>query len=423
MSVPTLSPRQQTSIIVLPSTGSTALVTEALPYALYTDSDEFLSGAAQQVTYTYRKLGGDILDIELTAKNVYAAYEEAVLEYSYLVNIHQAKNSLSNVLGNTTSSFDYKGEMMAGALSSSLSGSHIALKYPKFDIGYARRVSENTAYRASIGGTTAIYSASIDTTQDQQDYDLQSLISASSALTASLPYSGKVGHKKILINKVYYRSPESIWRFFGYYGGLNVVGDFHNYGQYADDSTFEVIPTWQNKLQAMAYEDHLYTRTSHYSYEIRNNNLRLFPIPTDDRPGKVWVEFSIAEDAWETSTSTDIGIDGVNNINTMPLANVPYESINSIGKQWIRRFALALTKEILGQVRSKFASVPIPGESITLNGPALISEGREEQTALRDELKTVLDELTYNALSEQESNIMTNANEAQKNIPNLIYVG
>ena len=110
-------------------------------------------------------------------------------------------------------------------------------------------------------------------------------------------------------------------------------------------------------------------------------------------------------------------------MNTMPLANIPYESINSIGKQWIRRFALALTKEILGQVRSKFASVPIPGESITLNGPALISEGREEQSALREELKTVLDELTYKALSEQESNIMTNANEAQKNIPNLIFVG
>ena len=141
MSVPTLSPKQQTSVIVLASTGSESDVSAALPYAMYTGSDEFLSGAAQQVTYTYRKLGGDVLDIELTEKNVYAAYEEAVLEYSYLVNIHQAKNSLSNVLGNTTSSFDYKGEMMAGELSSSLSGAHISLKYPKFDIGYARRVS------------------------------------------------------------------------------------------------------------------------------------------------------------------------------------------------------------------------------------------------------------------------------------------
>jgi hypothetical protein len=58
-------------------------------------SRRFLSGAADQVAYTYKKLGGDVLDIELAEGNVYAAYEEAVLEYSYLVNLHQTKNSLS----------------------------------------------------------------------------------------------------------------------------------------------------------------------------------------------------------------------------------------------------------------------------------------------------------------------------------------
>ena len=422
MSVPTLSPKQQTSVIVLPSTGSESDVSAALPYGMYT-SEDFLSGAAQQVTYTYRKLGGDILDIELTAKNVYAAYEEAVLEYSYLVNIHQAKNVLSNVLGDNTGSFDYLGELKAGDLSSSLSGTHVALKYPKFEIGYSNKVAEGTAYRASAGGTTTIYSASIDTKEFQQDYDLQSIISSSAASSSSLDFYGKVGNRRILVNKVYYKTPEAIWRFYGYYGGLNVVGDLHNYGQYADDSSFQVIPTWQNKLQAMAYEDHLWTRTSHYSYEIRNNRLRIFPQPTTARPVKLWIEFSIEENAWESSGSLDTGVDGINNINTMPLANLPYGSINSIGKQWIRRFALALTKEILGQVRSKFASVPIPGESITLNGPALISEGREEQNALREELKTILDELTYKALAEQEASIMNNANEAQKTIPNLIFVG
>ena len=423
MSVPTLSPKQQTSIIVLPSTGSTDLVAAALPYGLYTGSVDFLSGAAQQVTYTYRKLGGDILDIELTAKNVYAAFEEAVLEYSYLMNIHQAKNALSNVLGDSTGSFDYRGELKSGSLSSSLDGTHVALKYPKFDIGYARRVADGVGYAASVGGLTTIYSASITTSDKVQDYDLQSLISSSSDTETSFDYYGKVENKRILVNKVYYKSPESMWRFYGYYGGINVVGDFHNYGQYSDDSTFQVIPTWQNKLQAMAYEDHLWTRTSHYSYEIRNNKLRLFPQASPSRPQKLWIEFSVEENAWESSTDTDIGLDGINNINTMPLANLPYENINSIGKQWIRRFALALTKEILGQVRSKFATVPIPGEAVTLNGTALISEGREDQNMLRDELKTILDELTYKALSEQESTIMNNANEAQKYIPNLIFVG
>jgi len=110
-------------------------------------------------------------------------------------------------------------------------------------------------------------------------------------------------------------------------------------------------------------------------------------------------------------------------MSTMPLANIPYENINSIGKQWIRRFALSLSKEILGQVRSKFATVPIPGESITLNGPALISEGREEQKDLREELKTVLDELTYSKLLETDAAISDNVNKVQKDVPNLIYIG
>ena len=85
----------------------------------------------------------------------------------------------------------------------------------------------------------------------------------------------KIMGKKILIKKVYYKTPHAMWRFYGYYGGLNVVGNFHNYGQYADDSSFQVIPAWHNKMQAVTYEDHLYTRTSHYSFEILDISLKL----------------------------------------------------------------------------------------------------------------------------------------------------
>ena len=100
-----------------------------------------------------------------------------------------------------------------------------------------------------------------------------------------------------------------------------------------------------------------------------------------------------------------------------------YSSINSIGKQWIRRFALSLCKETLGQVRSKLASIPIPGNDITLNGPALVSEAKEEQTALRDELKTVLDEMVYGKLAEGDSALQASVNETLAKIPHGIYVG
>ena len=110
-------------------------------------------------------------------------------------------------------------------------------------------------------------------------------------------------------------------------------------------------------------------------------------------------------------------------MNSLPFPNMPYENINSIGKQWIRRFALSLSKETLGQVRSKLASIPIPGNEITLNGPSLISEAKEEQTALRDELKTVLDELVYGKLAEGDAAMQGSLNEVFKTIPHGIYVG
>ena len=123
-----------------------------------------------------------------------------------------------------------------------------------------------------------------------------------------------------------------MWRFFGYYGGLNVVGNLLYYGQYTDDSSFEIIPVWQNKLQAMAYEDHLFTRLSHYSYEIQNNRLRIYPTPQIiDTYNKMWVEFSVEPDAWsEADLEYDIGVSGINNMNTLPFDNLPYKNINSI---------------------------------------------------------------------------------------------
>ena len=122
MSYPTLTPASQASKSILPVTGTYADVAAALPFGIYSGSNDFISGAVDQVAYTYKKLGGDVLDIELKAGNIYAAYEESVLEYSYIVNMHQAKNVLSNLLGQTTGSFDQHGQIKAGTLSSSLAG-------------------------------------------------------------------------------------------------------------------------------------------------------------------------------------------------------------------------------------------------------------------------------------------------------------
>jgi len=213
-----------------------------------------------------------------------------------------------------------------------------------------------------------------------------------------------------------------LWRFYGYYGGLVSIGNLTTYGQYADDSTFQIIPVWQNKAQAAGYEDAIKTRTSNYSYELRNNKLRLFPSPTrfDE---KLWIEFSVSEDAWEEDDDRKHGADGVNNMGTVPFSNIQYGNINAIGKQWIRRFALSLCKEMLAQIRGKFTSIPIPGESVTLNASDLLSQAKEEQEKLREELKTTLDELTYAKLAEQDATVSDHAQKVFQNVPNVIFVG
>ena len=542
MSAPTLTPTSTLSAVVLPAAGDSENVNDALPYKIYSEetspmySTEFIAGAVDQVSYVYKKLGGDVLDLEITEGNVYAAYEEAVLEYSYLVNIHQATNVLSDALGNTTGTFDSKGNLEDGDLKTALNGTHVALKYPKFDYSMTRRIGEGIG--AEIGLNSSVqYSASFDVTEGVQDYDLQEIIesvtntSATGSLTFSASpiegetftlinasgtstlftfttanddtlngsigidtasqlvdpaaqaaavaiqvaaainalsinitaqvdgakvdlsqdtpgdggnqeientvsnglvvekfeggltnaeYAGKIDGKRILIKKVFYKTPHAMWRFFGYYGGLNVVGNLHNYGQFSDDSTFQLVPAWHNKAQAMAFEDAIYTRISHFSYELKNNKIRLNPRPYGGGPRKMWIEFSIPTDVWDSSAE---GVDGVNNMNTLPMGNLPFGNINSIGKQWIRRFALALCKETLGQIRSKFANVPIPGETVTLNGTSLISEGKDEQTKLRDELKTTLSELTYAKMAEQDSGLLENTQKVLDKVPNYIFVG
>jgi hypothetical protein len=429
MAVPTLTPKSRASRIVLTSTGSltTAGNTTNYAFGLYADTSgplydkNFISGAVAQVAYTFKKLGGDVLDVELTVGNVYTAYEEAVMEYSYLLNVHQSKNILANALGNTTGSFDHFGQIRSGE---TLSGSNVSLKYPRFDFTYARRIADGVSSEAGVGGNVHEYSASFSASANVQDYDLQKILSASAASGETTnPWYGKIGNKKIIVKKVFYKTPQAMWRFYGYYGGLNVIGNLHAYGQWADDSTWEIIPPWQNKLQAQGFEDAIYTRNSHYAYEIKNNMLRIFPPATDVTPRKYWVQFTVASDIWDEDTDRTIGIEGVNNMNTLPFENIPYKNINAIGKQWVRRFALALSKEMLGQIRGKFSTVPIPGESVTLNHAELLSQAKEEQEKLREELKTVLDELRYSKLVEDDAALIEGTDKILHRMPMGIYVG
>ena len=419
MGRPNLTPASVTSKIILSASANfnDAEIAE-YPFGIYTQTT-FYEGAADQVAYVYKKLGGDVLDIELTNGNVFAAYEEACLEYSYLVNIHQAKNSLGDLLGNTTASFDSDGQIKAGE---TLEDQNIELKFPRYTFNYSQRASDGLATEAGIGGDLPMYSASFIPVTDVQDYDLQEIIANTSSLYLR-DGDSRTNRKKFTIRKVTYKTPRGMWRFFAYYGGLNVIGNLSSYGQYSDDSNFEIIPAWQNKLQAINYEDSLYTRISHFSYEVHDNIIRLYPTPSGLEDQIYWVYFNVERDSWEESTDRRHGAQGVNNMNTLPFANIPYENINSMGKQWIRKYALAIAKEMLSQIRGKFGSIPIPGESVTLNASDLSAQAKEEQTALKTELTELLDTLTYSAMVDSDAKLTEDANRLNVHIPMGVYIG
>lgn len=410
---PVLTPVSNTNISALSSSATPANAASfTYPMGVYSANTAFLSGAAAQVAFVYQRLGGDILDIELKNEMVYSSYEEATLEYSYLVNLHQAKNSLPSLLGNTTASFNQLGEVTTAGLTDT----HVELKYPNFQIQMARKIARGLETSIGIGGTTTIYTASFNITNGQQQYDLQSVMSSS--------YPSVVGNKRAIVTKVYYKTAVNIWRFFGYYGALNVIGNLSNYGMFSDNTTFEVVPTWQNKLQAIMYEDSINTRISHYSYDIRNNMIRLYPTPDTFSPGKFYFEFYVPPEGWDEDETKVDGVSGINNMNTLPFANIPYESINSIGKHWIRRYSLAICKEMLGQVRGKFQGViPIPGDKITMNASDLLGQAKEEKQALRDELMKILDELTYAKIGETTAKMIEDTNKTLNGVPLGIFVG
>ena len=426
-----LSPKSEISAIVLTSTGSAAKVSGSVPFGMYTGSADFLSGAALQVAYVYKKLGGDVVDIELTPANVYAAYEEAVLEYSYIVNLHQSKNMLSDALGDATGTFDHYGNLKSSSFSSSLGDSRVELKYPRFQFTYAKRVADAMASVGGFGGTVRQYSASFSPVEDQQDYDLQTIIETASSDGEdsdgnTIDFKDKVGNKRVIVTKVFFRYPRAMWRFYGYYGGVGVVGNYSTYGQYADDSTFELIPTWQNKMQAIMYEDSIYTRTSHYSYELIDNKLRLYPTPSYWGFGpadRIWVKFYVDANSWDDDDRYETGANGINNMNTLPFGNIPYKNINGIGKQWIRKYALALCKEMLGQIRGKFTTMPIPGDSVTLNHSELLAQAKSEQTELKDKLRELLKEMEYTLLAKDSSERGEAAAKTMLYSPLPIFVG
>lgn len=379
--------------MTLDLTASFADVFQPTPFAIYDSDASFRTDANGMVKYVYTKLGGRTLNVELTNKDVYASFEEAALEYSSTINSYQARSVLADILGSMTGS---------------LSGHENQL--PRMSLAAANKQAAAYSAEALVGGHRTLHSASISLRTGQQNYDLDYLLSA----------SGKIGPTdQIQLMEIFHFSPTAAYRFFDTTSAINYLHNQFNFESFTPETVFYLLPVWEDVLRAQQMEMSHKVRRSNYSYHLTNNVLRIYPVPTMDTTLH-FTYYLNGDSPWD---ETDPTLNGVSNLSNVPFGNITYTNINSIGKQWIRRFALALSKEVLGQVRSKVAEVPIPNGTLTLNGSELIAQAREEQSELRQDLKALLETMTYQNLATQELEKANALQEQLNKVPMLIFVG
>lgn len=383
------------------------------PFAFFDSDPQFQAEADGMVVFVKRKLGDDVLSVELTKKEIWTCFEEACCEYSRLVHEMKIQSELINVLGLPTASTD------------------LTNIYPRQSLEFLIRQAEPYASEAFMGGVYDAQLGYIRLIDGQQDYDIyRDLLSAESGsmdqnLWLSIP-SGSRG--KIKIVEVYHFEPIAAQASLLNASNItNFLATNFNYESYVNSTIFYVLPVFEDVLRRGMLETAFRVRRSNYSYEVIGSRLRIYPIPTlSSQLGKLYIKvFAQPNNPTNpsgiggslTGSYSDGTIYGISGPSNVPLDNLPFTTITQPGRQWIRQFTLALAKELLGLIRSKFQTIPIPNADLVLNGEALVDDGREDQTRLRDQIVEWLSKLTNQALMEQQAALAASLQQTLKYVP------
>jgi hypothetical protein len=368
------------------------------PFGFFDSDAAFQTEADAMVTFVKRKLGDDILSVELTKKQIWACFEEATLEYSAIINEHQAKNSLANILGFSTASLEGAEKL-----------------YQRENLEFFLRQAEPYAMDAGIGGSYNTYSGSIQLTRGQQDYDIYTdLKNDAGTPLVDLPQNSP--KSKLKVFEVFHFSPQAAYRFFDTTSAINYLNNEFAFESFTPETVFYVLPVFEDILRGGQLDLSSRVRRSNYSYRISGTKIRIYPTPVQTSPQKLWMRVGFSPNPF-SADYTDESIGGVNNLNNAPFGRLNYASMNSIGRQWIRQFTLALAREVLGLVRSKFSSVPIPDGDVNLNGSDLVTSGRGDQERLREKLRETLDQLTYGNLIDEAAAARESLTQVLRRIP------
>ena len=379
--------------------GSSSFFPGQTPFGIYDDDYVFQDDAPKMALWCARRLGFPIQNVELQDENFYACFEESVSEYSAQVNQFNIRNDLYSLKGRDTGT-NYSGKLVEGSI-----------------LPHLVQISDAYGTLVGVGGNTEIKKTKITLTEGQQVYDLDTLISAVSE-------SGN----RIDISRVYFEATPAINRFFDPYsvsgqGTLNLIDEF-GFGSYSPAAQFVLMPVFEDLLRIQAIEFNDQFRKSAFTFNIVNGKLRIFPMPTSQNVnlyGKLYFDYFVRDEFTENSTTVTSNV--ISDYSDIPYSFMEYGGINDVGKQWIRKYCLALVKELLGAVREKYSQIPIPGSEISLDGAALRSEATTEKENLMTQLRETLEELSR---TKQFDNRNTEANQHQemlRKVPLAIYIG
>jgi hypothetical protein len=379
--------------------GSSSFFPGQTPFGIYDTDYTFQEDAPKVALWCARRLGFPIQNVELIDENFYACFEESVSEYGAQVNQFNIRNNLDSLKGKSKST-NLTSKLVQGS-----------------NLPNLVAISDAYGTLAGAGGNTDIKKGFIELVPGQQEYDLDTL-------WTDVSESGN----RIEIVKVFQEPTPAINRFFDPYsvsgqGTLNLIDEF-GFGSYSPAAQFVLMPMFEDLLRIQAIEFNDQFRKSAFTFNIVNGKMRVFPMPTSSNVnlyGKLYFDYFVRNEF--TENSTNVTADVISDYSDIPYNFMEYGGINDVGKQWIRKYTLALVKELLGAVREKYSNIPIPGSEVSLDGAALRSEAQTEKEALMTQLRETLEELSRKVQFENRNNEANQHQEMLRKVPLAIYIG
>jgi hypothetical protein len=396
--------------------GSSSFTAGSTPFGYFDNDARFQNDADSFAKFAAQTLGYPIMDVELVDINFYTAYESAVIEYSNQVNQVNIANNLINTLGiQTGSSFLGANGFTGAVVGSSLS--------------YITKLSKAYGVEADSGGTVRWYSASLELVDKKQTYSIREAVQTSLGITLSNTSS-------IEIKRVLHNPPPALVRFFDPFVGTGLGSqnmlDSMGFGSMSPGVSFMMQPMHADLLRLQAIEFNDQIRKSHFSFDIHGDDIRIYPVPGTQGSmatqyfGTVWFEFLFEEQKSRDALlfgNTALITGAVSDASNIPYTYQQYSTINDMGRAWIIRYAMALAMEMLGFVRGKYSSIPIPGAEATLNGSELVGQAQTAKDTLITQLREFLEKMSRENMLTRQNAEATQMGEMLAKVPLKIYVG